>query len=82
MLSLTIPRTLDFLAPPSWYCFYTAFIGKQGVDLVPLHSDSGSLWDKGVRDCFEKLMKAIGFLLRKKCKSTQTFTKDLYLDLG
>lgn len=30
--------------------------------MIPL----GYLWDRGVRDCFEKLVKAAGFLLGKK----------------
>lgn len=65
LLSLTIPRCLSFLASASWCYFYPAFIGKQGVELVPVDSDSGALWYKGVRDSFKKLMKVTGFLLRK-----------------
>lgn len=47
---------------------------------------AGYLWDRGVRDCFEKLVKAAGFLFgekkKKNRKSTQTFTNDLYMDLS
>lgn len=62
-LSPDIPRLLGFLAPPSWCCFYPAFVGQQGVDLVPLNSDSGVLWAEGLRNSLETLMKATGFLL-------------------
>lgn len=60
--------------------FSPAFIGKQGVELVPLESDSGALWDKGIRDSFEELMKATGFL--RKMHIYTDFTKDPYMDLS
>ena len=34
---------------------------------------AGSLWDRRVRDCFEKLMKATGFLFRKKKKKVNLY---------
>lgn len=65
LLSLMIPGHLVSLASLSWCYFYPAFIGKQGIELVPLDSEFGPLWDKRNRDSFEKPMKATGFLLRK-----------------
>lgn len=65
------PQPPGFLAPPSRVCFYTAFLGKQGVDLAPLDGASGSVWDKGVRGSFEKVMETT-----EKRESTQTLTKN------
>lgn len=77
LLSLIIPRCLDFLAWAFWCYFYPSFIGKQGAELVPLYMILGLCGTKGSGTPLRSWWKSQAFFL-KKCKSTQTLQRTLH----